>query len=377
MQIDIRDMKTFFKGKKVLLCTLTKDLVNFVNLWKEYDKDFDIIGIVDITFGYRPSIKKIAETTELPLFESLADIPETPDIVIKFDHTITVGVFDEDDKEYFDINKFDIVKYEEKVKQLYFEVKNGSEYTYMLYPKYQNLINNYFVNRYNCFIFDSDGGYCHTNKPENEILPIGLDKSFLANEDKHFNLWDLIHRKTRKNQKPIFVISSDFGGGKYRYIKSKSQQENSDFLSPDAYVAVFDHLKYYGPGGWWRSLQDYTIVNAVLDGLLWREYLGKQGECYIKIEGSLECFLWPFITNDCYVYKWANLHNFFDDYRFDIICKDYDDFQRLEKNLSIFMIQHQVPKSKINLIVNENFSQSYRELPKSQVMNKDYLLKSE
>ena len=352
MIVDITKLPEIFKGKKVLLSTVTKDLINFLNLYQQSNKDFEILGVFDITLPYRPNVRALLEPFDLDIFEHIEHLSENAEIVLRFDHTVNLPVQYLVQEEYIP-GKFIPKLFEKKVRKCYEEVTGGTEFTYMIYPKYQSFLIEYLYRKYsNSLFMDADGrDYSFSNT----ILPLNspVDRIY-KKEGVYYNLWDLIHRRARTRQKLIFVISSDFGIGKTRYCLEKN------YISPDVYQAIFNPSNYYGNGGYW-NIDKNTIYDKIIEKVAELEYQNNTEEIYIKIEGSLDVFNYPFVTTDCYYNNWGNLHNYFDNYEFHILHKDYENEERFIRNVETFRMKYMVTKERIKIIRSENHAQRFVE----------------
>lgn len=376
MTIPLNTIKEYLKGKKIILFTVTKDMVNFIRLYNRHSPEFTIAGIVDLTLTYRPSIRKIIEKEagELPICTTLKEfqeLAENADMVIKFDHAIGDQRLLDEIEEYSS-EKFCPEEFEEKLKaryEKYIEVEKGKEFTFITPPKYQSVLNSYIVYMLNikivqCYgdllLITQDKGSALSEEEQRKIAESKVLKfehsplDFTAN-DYSINIYQLMRKETPKI-KPIFVLSSDFAGGKTRYILSRNER----FLSGDLFTAFFDLDSYYGDGEV-ASPEPLTVqLHQALARL--EHFQGHEKPVYIKIEGCLNSFLFDFEQGTSMRTGWSFFHRYFADYEFHIVIKESEDMGQLKERLQLFCSVHQVDPQKVKVIRSVNHCESFEEI---------------
>ncbi len=377
MNIELKNIKNFTENKKIALFTVTKDLIHFINLYRKYQSNFEIVAVVDITLGYRPTIKAKIESVigNIPLITTLSgfsNIASNVDLIIKFDHAIVDDRL-HDEMEQYDGSEFNIPDFEEKIRRTYnyyIDVEEGNEFTFNMLPRQLSFLNSWLITTFDCYIM-----HCYGDKllvtynldsslteeeqlviVENRALTFSYDLMDFTFENRSINIHKLRVKKTIE-QKPIFVLSSDFAGGKMSYILKKS---NDNYLTRDLFIAFFDVEKYFGNGG---LLDRNSIASTVYKALSRREhFFGHEESVFIKIEGNLGGFLFPFEIGNSTLTTWGNLHHYFNNYEFHIIIKEDEDIEKLKKQLDLFKHIYKVENEKIKIIKSINHCERFEEV---------------
>ena len=391
----------YLKSKRVVLATVTKDMITFLRLHKLYPQnDINIIAIFDITLDYRPNVKAVLQKTlrdlgyTIPIFTDMiffrdfcdhyiSDEEHSP-IVIKFDHS---GADERQYRhldEHFNMYTFNEKEFENHVQACYLQgceakKKGSNEFVYMMELANKLQLNSWFVHVCRCYICDCYGDVTiillseeREKSPEEQqherawvaTRTIRFKNNVLEpiEYDPTVNLYEL--QNNAKNQKVRFVFSSDFGGGKMTYCL---QQDYQRILSKDVFAAWFNPMLYYGPGG--VSSYMKSELGYVFDGICRYELEGNTKPIYIKMEGRLDRYFFDFLrqggdgTN-----HWGYFHLYFKDYEFHMIVKDNEDMEVFARDLAIFMKVHLVDPSKVRVFQSVNHCEYFTELSAEKIL---------
>lgn len=375
MEINLKEIQSYLKKKRLVLFTVTKDTVNFLKLYQKYQPDFTVAGIADPTLEYRPQVKALLDKArgQIPLYLSLTEWEKTfasTDLIIKFDHAILEDRLLEE-MEPFSMRKFSLKEFEEKLRkryEKYIAVEKGSEFTFIYPPRYQSFLNTWLAFSFpghltHCYgddlliSFDQSSSAAQeeqTQRVKGKAVKFSWNALDFADNDPSINIYKLM-RKEAVNQKPIFVVSSDFAAGKMSYLL----QSGADFLSGDLFTAFFDLGLYYGagtPGG-------ASIASHIHKALARREHFnGHETPVYIKIEGDLDSWIFPFVQGCAYSASWGNFHRYFADYEFHIVIKEKEDLERLKDRLTLFCEVHHADPKKVKLVRSVNYCERFEEV---------------
>lgn len=416
VSLDIPSLRrkiNFLEGKDVILCTVNKDLINFIkmrNIFKK-EKEFNVIAIFDITLDYRPNIKSILEKTlkdynlKVPVFTNMRNffdfcvkyqsdnggIDNSP-VCIKFDHSGADIRQRKNINVHFNSAEFDTDEFEKHIKERYeigckAKKKHSNEFVYMMEFKDKLFLNSWIVWKCGCYITDcygdttvlllDDGYELQTNGDQNFNTAVWLatrtirykfDSLESIEFDENVNLYEL--QNSVKDTKVRFVFSSDFGGGKTSYILQKSPNK---FLTKDLFTAWFNSLLYYGPGG----VDSYTIpeVRYIFNALCRWKLTDNTDPIYIKMEGRLDRYFFHFLRGEGSLGDvWSFFHLFFKDYEFHIIIKEDENLSELARDLVVFIRTMLIDINRVRLFKSINHCERFEEIDTKKVIeeNADY-----
>ncbi len=349
---------------KILLVTVTKDTINFIQLYKKFKpKDMELLGVLDVSLKYRKNIKEKVKRLEVPIFESFQDIPSEIDLIVKCDHGVSDFRLNELVVD-FDETLLDLQELESKIKRdydNYIQNLKGTEYTFVLKPKFQSIINSYFFEKYKnskilsiyeypLLISSQDSENVETflqRKYFYDMTPLGK----YIDDDTTVNNW--VQKQETKKFKPIFVLGSDYGSGKFSYI-----MQHDHFMSPDPFMNFFNRTFYYGDFG---SVNE-NFVAHMFETIQYLYYKGVETS-YIKIEGKLEPWICSMVGfQGSLQSSWGNFHLWFEDYEFHIVFKDGEDLTRLKKQVDIFKKMYFVEDDKIKFIKSVGYASKFEEV---------------
>ncbi len=366
MTISASQVGDYFKGKSLILFTVTKDLIHFLRLYKDYKPDFEIKAIVDVSLPYRPNIREkiLSESGSIPVLESLDDydkIVSSGDIVIKFDHAVVADRL-LDQLRVVNTSDFSNSSLEVATKQsydVYINQESGNEWTHIMYPEHQAKLNTHLVCSKDIQLMQCYGDNLlimgsSDNFPSRESFSQFLDSKLVSLSNRsldigdnnfNINLWKLANKESR-NQKVRFVVSGDWGGGKFSYIRSTG----CDFITPDSFMMMFDRNSYYGAGGI-DSRRPLSKAAAIQEALARREYLkGHEEPVYVKLEGCLAGFSFPFMLGNSRLQSLDNIHKFYRDYEFHVLVSKDDNLEDVKSDLISFCKQNDIDPTRVKVI---------------------------
>ena len=369
MTLNLNDNADFFFGKKVLLYTVNKDTINFLKLYKRYNNSlgWTIKAVFDITLEYRHNVREklmkyIGEIPVITSIKDLTNIIEDKDVLIDFEYAHETAL--DSQLEEYNPQYWDIAGFENKVRsdyQRYVSELHGKEYNFVLRQRLESFLNRYLFDNYDIFImsavgyplyiFDEDTEEFY-DKAEQHIVRWAYNALDFDSGDT--TLYDI--RQASTHQHPVFVVSTDFGGGKSSYLLEQLDSGN-DIMSPDLYFAFFDVGMFYGA----------CTVMSHLDENLYNALTKRQFCCltekpiYIKLEGGLKSYCIPCLSRSD-INALGNIHRYYDDYEFHIIVKEDEDMQRTNSDIDLFCSIHHIAQDKVKVFRSINYCESFEEV---------------